>query len=89
MKVIVTEPVEIALRSLGPEDRRVVDRTIENLRNWENDAFVAEHSYRLPPPNDKIQVYETSTDIRVFFSLENGHITIHDVARKYAILRSG
>ena len=44
MKVTVTQPVTIALRTLGEDDRRRVTSWFRHLENWENDEFVRDHS---------------------------------------------
>jgi mRNA-degrading endonuclease RelE of RelBE toxin-antitoxin system len=88
MKVITTAPVDIALRTLGIEDQRRVLAWIGHLKNWEGDQFVQEHSYKLKP-SENTYVLHTSTDIRIFFTLEDNTITVLDVAKRPGILTSG
>jgi hypothetical protein len=47
VNVSLTPPVEIALRTLGEEDRRRVSAWFDHLKNWRTDAFVREHSQKL------------------------------------------
>jgi hypothetical protein len=88
MNVIMTPAVEIAIRTLGEEDRRRVWAWFDHLRNWENDSFVRDHSKTLPTASD-VRVLKTTNDIRIFFKLEHDHIEILDIATKAAILSSG
>jgi mRNA-degrading endonuclease RelE of RelBE toxin-antitoxin system len=88
MNVIQTPPVEIALRTLGEEDRRRVSAWFGHLRNWEKDAFVREHSQKLHSTGD-VYVLKTSDDFRIFFRLEQDRIVILDIATKATIVSSG
>jgi mRNA-degrading endonuclease RelE of RelBE toxin-antitoxin system len=88
VNVVTTAPVEIALRTLGNEDRKRVIAWIDHLKNWEGDPFVRTHSYQLKP-SDNTYVLHTSTDIRIFFTLEANTITVLDVAKRPGILTSG
>ena len=67
MNVILTQPVEIALRSLSDEDRRKISAWLDHLKNWENDSFVRDRSHPLES-NEGVYVLRTNTDLRVFFS---------------------
>jgi hypothetical protein len=88
MKVIVAQPVEIALRTLGQDDRQKVQTWLGHLQNWEQDAFVRSRSHKLQSP-DNVYVLRTSTDVRIFFTLDGDTITVLDVARRDAIMTSG
>ncbi len=88
MNVIMTPAVEIAIRTLGEEDRRRVLAWCDHLRNWENDLFVRDQSKKLPTAGN-VRVLKTSNDIRIFFKLEHDRIEILDIATKAAILSSG
>jgi len=88
MNVILTQPVDIALRTLGDDDRRTVSAWLDHLRNWENDDFVRNHSKKLDTM-DNVYVLRTSTDIRIFFKLDAHGIEVLDIARKAAIVSSG
>ena len=88
MNVVTTAPVDIALRTLGFEDRQQVLAWIGHLKNWEGDPFVQQHSYKLKPSGNTY-VLHTSTDIRIFFTLEGNTITVLDVAKRPGILTSG
>ncbi len=88
MKVVQTAPVEIALRTLGEDERRKVRAWLDHLANWEKDPFVREHSQQLNPP-DNVYVLKTSSDLRIFFSLEEDRIVVLDIATKATILSSG
>jgi hypothetical protein len=88
MNVVTTPPVDIALRTLGFDDRQRVQAWIGNLKNWEGDRFIQEHSYKLKP-TENTYVLHTTTDIRIFFTLEGDTITVLDVAKRPGILTSG
>jgi hypothetical protein len=88
MNVILTQPVEIALRTLDEDDRRRVVAWLDCLKNWETDDYVRKRSHQLNPDED-VYVLKTSTDIRIFFRLEPDAIAVLDIARKETILRSG
>jgi hypothetical protein len=86
MKVIQTAPVQIALRTLGDEDRRRVWAWFDHLGNWENDSFVREHSRKLSSATDVYVLKPSEDDFRIFFRLKDDQIEILDIATKAAIL---
>src|SRR5262245_37271620 len=79
MKVTQTPPVEIALRTLGDEDRQRLLAWFDRLKNWENEPFVREHSQQLPSA-DNVYVLKTNGDFRIFFRLEKDRIVLLDIA---------
>ena len=81
MHMTLTPPVEIALRTLGDEDRQKVGAWFDHLKNWENDPFVREHSLKLAA-TENIYLLKTSSDFRIFFRLEKDRIVILDIATK-------
>ena len=88
MNVIQTQPVEIALRTLGEEDRQKVVAWLDHLKNWENDAFVRGQAKQVGP-DDRVFVLNTSTDFVIFFRLEKDRIVLLDVATKATLLSFG
>ena len=88
MQVEIAEPADIALQTLGQDDRQRVDAWFGHLRNWEGDQFVRDHSHRLPS-SQNTYVLQTGSDIRLFFTKENGKITVFDVAKRSALLLFG
>jgi mRNA-degrading endonuclease RelE of RelBE toxin-antitoxin system len=88
MKLVLTQPVEIALRTLGEEDRRKVSAWLDRLKNWGNDAFVREHSHELPS-TEGVYVLQTTTQFRIFFTFEQDSVVVLDIATKATIMRSG
>ena len=88
MQVDLTEPVTIALRTLGEDERRRVSSWFDHLKNWENDEFVRSNSHRLASDKN-VYVLRTSSDLRIFFTFIDGNIVVLDIARKDAIERSG
>jgi hypothetical protein len=87
-RLVTTAPVDIALRSLESDDVRKVQASFDQLRNWNGDASVGTHSYRLEAVPD-VYVLRVGKDIRIFFKIDGNTITILDVAKKSAIIASG
>jgi hypothetical protein len=87
MKVIVGDLAQIGLRNLGEDGRRKAWGWIDSLKRWDTDPFVREHSVMLG--DDNTYMFRTTSDLRVFFSLEEDTITVLDLARKDTIVRSG
>ena len=88
MNVVLTQPVEIALRTLGPEERRQVSAWLDHLKNWENDPFVREHSHKLESA-EGVYVLRTSSDFRIFFELHEDQIVVLDIATKATLMKFG
>lgn len=84
-KVVTTPTVDLALRTLGPEDVRRVHAWFDHLANWDDDPFVRENSHALDEVPG-VRMFRTSTDTRIFFTIEGDTITVLDVAKKQAIL---
>jgi mRNA-degrading endonuclease RelE of RelBE toxin-antitoxin system len=84
MKVQQTQPVEIALRTLGEDDRQKVLAWFDHLRNWETDPYVREHSRKLNSA-ENVYVLKAGTDIRIFYRLEQDTIVVLDIANKSTI----
>lgn len=87
MKVKYTSAVDIALRTLGQEDRQRVQAWFDHLKNWDKNPFVRVHSYRLEE-NDNVYVFKTSSEFWIFFRLEKETITVIDVAKKDSVAAS-
>jgi hypothetical protein len=82
MELTLNHAAEIALRTLGDEDRRKVHAWFDYLRNWERDEWVRSHSSKLDLPGpDTIYVLQTGTDLRIFFDLHADRIEVVDIAR--------
>jgi hypothetical protein len=88
MNVILTQPVEFALRTLGEEDRRRVTAWFDHLKNWENDSFVRARSHKLELPGN-VYVLQTSTDFRIFFTFAKDEIVVLDVASRATLQSFG
>ncbi len=88
MKVLQTPPVEIALRTLGPQDRQEVLAWFDNLRNWESDSWLRSRAKQVNP-SDNVYVLKTGGEFRIFFRLEQDQIVVLDLATKATILGSG
>jgi hypothetical protein len=88
VNVKVAEPAEVVLRNASEEDRRRVWAWIDNLKRWETDPFIRQHSKKLEDPRNAYMLW-TTTDIVIFFELQPDSITVLDVAKKATILSSG
>src|SRR6266481_3915458 len=87
MNVTMTPPVEMALRTLGDEDRQRVWAWFNKLKNWRHDSSVREESQKLG--FDSVYVLRAGKDIRIFFRPEQTQIVILDLATKSTILSFG
>ena len=81
---ICNECVELCHSILSEDDRRRVWAWIDHLKRWETDPFVRTHSKKLGEGD--AYVLQTSTDVRIFFTLSETTITVLDVARKATIV---
>jgi hypothetical protein len=89
MKQVVTAPaVDLSLRSLDPDGARRVRAWFEYLERWDEDEVVRNNSLPLPG-HEGVYILRTTTDIRIFFTIEGDTITVLDVARRPAIVTSG
>ncbi len=84
-KVVTTSAVDLALRTLGPDEVRRVHAWFDHLAHWDGDPFVREHAHALNEVPG-VRVLRTSTDTRIFFTIEGDTITVLDIAKKQAIM---
>src|SRR5205823_5585796 len=77
-QVVTTAPVDIALRTLDADSRQRVRSWFTHLANWGNDEFVRRRSHRLHPVPG-VYLLKASSDLRIFFTIEEGTITILDI----------
>ena len=88
MNVTIAEPAQIALRNLGEDNRRRVEVWIDNLKRWDSDPFVRQHSKKLGG-YENVFMFITSADVRIFFALEQDAITVLEVAKRDTIISFG
>ncbi len=88
MKVVLSQPVEIALRTLSAEERKKVMIWLHHLKRWETDSFVREHSRELES-SEGVYVLRTNTDFRIFFTVQNDQIEVLDLATRATIMLFG
>jgi mRNA-degrading endonuclease RelE of RelBE toxin-antitoxin system len=91
MKVILSERVQTALSTLAQDDRQKVDSWLGYLRNWEDDPFAKSNSVRLEVQGKTVYMFRTSTDVRIFFTVDpqDNAVNVVDVTTKDTILSSG
>jgi hypothetical protein len=87
LKLELTEHARIALATLGPEDRRLVDAWLDHLKNWWNDDYIRSKSSRLKP-DEEIYVFQTSTDLMIAFEIAGDKVIVlsifsQDTLRKF------
>ena len=83
MKLVITTPVMIALRTLSDEERGRAQALFDTLANWNHDAHVREASRRIIYKD--VYVLQASDGMRIFFRKEADQITILDIARKQTV----
>jgi hypothetical protein len=90
MKVVLTPPVEFALRTMDEDDRLRVQAWIDHLANWETDAIVREHARELDLTSGEEGVYvlQASIEFVVFFKLYQDRIEVLDIASTETIRKS-
>ena len=89
MEVVKAEQVRRSLNTLSSDDRNRVDTW---LSYFERDySFVKEHSVQIQLNNQPVFMFVTSTDVRIFYSIDTAakRITILNIAKKETILSSG
>ncbi len=83
VKLVITTPVMIALRTLSDEERRRAQALFDTLANWNHDAHVREASRRIIYKD--VYVLQASDGMRIFFKKDPDQITILDIARKQTV----
>lgn len=86
MNVAVTNAAKIAVTGLPDDERRRVHAWFDHLKNWPTDREVQKNSTRvLPEQEPNVYVLRTTSDVRIFFTVDDDEITVVDVARKDAL----
>jgi hypothetical protein len=81
MKVVLTQAVEIALRTLTGDDLKAARHWIRRLEKWGSDPAIARNSHELATP-DNVYLLEASPEIRLFYSVGEDEINVLDVASR-------
>jgi mRNA-degrading endonuclease RelE of RelBE toxin-antitoxin system len=91
MKVQISERVKTVLNTLSHDDRDRVVTWFQYLERWEADPFVKAHSVQLTVQGQTVYLFQTSTDIRIFYTVDHERqvIVVLDVTKKETILSSG
>ena len=69
-------------------ERRRALAWIEYLERWDTDPQVKQRAKKLDIEGD-VYMLITTTDLRIFFAVEEDEIKVLDVAKKDTIIRSG
>jgi mRNA-degrading endonuclease RelE of RelBE toxin-antitoxin system len=86
MMILLSNAAEIALRTLGDEDRRQVHSWIDRLREWEKDTLVKSRAQKLElTQGENVYVLRTGTDLRIFFAPGKERIEVIDIARRESL----
>jgi hypothetical protein len=88
MNVKFSDAAEIQLLTADDRGRRSIMAWIDNLKRWETDPYVREHSHKLNG-DDNVYLLVTDSDLRIFFSLEKDEITVLDLAKESWFRRLG
>lgn len=79
LTVRLTNSAQVALSSLGVEDRRLVDGWFEHLRHWHTDEFVRSRSRQLKP-DEELYVFETgSSDLMLAFRVAGDAVVVESI----------
>jgi mRNA-degrading endonuclease RelE of RelBE toxin-antitoxin system len=94
MQVLLEDRVKLGLSMLSADDRNRTETWFGYLRNWEDDPFVKSRSVELSLRDSRqlpIHLFRTSTDVRIFYSVDVKKKTIHviDVTTEDTILSFG
>jgi mRNA-degrading endonuclease RelE of RelBE toxin-antitoxin system len=81
MNVIRTQSVDIALATLGEENRQQVLAWLEHLKNWDSDELVRSRVHKLNP-NEDVYVLKAGPEFRIIFRLEDRDIIVLDIATR-------
>ena len=89
MMVILTQPVEIALRSLDEQDRQKVTTAIDQLSSWEKHPASRKQAKPVSAAENVYVLKTRGGDFRVFFRPEHDRIVVLDIATKDTIMAFG
>jgi len=91
MKVELSERVKTALKALAHDDRERIRTWFDYLARWGEDPFVKDHSVQLDVQGQAVYLFQTSTDVRIFYKVDKERETVYvlDVTKKDTILSSG
>jgi hypothetical protein len=84
MELIITQPANIAFRSLTEEDRRRVATLFDQLKNGEHDEHFRSQAHPLAS-DPSVNELRTSSNIVIFFGFEDEAIVILDLVRRQAL----
>ena len=84
-KIVTTQSVDIALRTLYENDRRKVNAWFDHLCNWDHDEYVRRRSHSLAELPG-VYLLKTNSDFRIFFRIDDDTITILDITTKQTLL---
>ena len=84
-KIVLSEDVEMALRTLDPAGVRRVKAWFTYLERWDTDEAVRRNSMPLEKMPG-VYVLRTTTDLMIFFRIDGDTVTVLDIAKRKAIL---
>jgi hypothetical protein len=83
MKLVTTDSVDFALRTLTSAKARRIRKWFDQLKNWDNDANIRKLSHSLPYKD--VFVLSTTDGMQIFFRKEADTIKILDIATQETI----
>jgi hypothetical protein len=86
MDVKLTQPAEIAIRTLPDGERRRLMSWLDRLKDWPTDESVNSSVRRLPSHNgEDLYVLRVGGELRLAFALRDDVISVLDVFRRDAL----
>lgn len=76
-----TENADMAISSLGEEDRRRVTAWFDHLRNWRTDPIIRGRAVPVPSEEGGVFLFPTSTDLWMAVQVGGTEITVLAVFR--------
>jgi hypothetical protein len=82
LTVQLTNSAQIAVSSLGAEDRRLVEGWFEHLRHWGTDEFVRSQSRRLKPEEEVYTFPAIGSDLMIAFRVSEPVVNVLSIFRR-------
>ena len=91
MKVILSDQVSTSLGAMTEDEQRRVRAWFGYLKRWNEDEFVRSHSIPLDVNGESVYLFRTTSELRIFFTVDEElqTITVVDVTTAETILKFG
>jgi hypothetical protein len=82
LKLRLEPQVELALSTLDPNPRRIMEGWFEHLRRWHTDDFIRSRSRKLKP-DEEVYAFQTDASNLIFvFSIHGDEATVLSIFTK-------